>query len=173
MDALPWPSKVAVVAGVRDTYLLPRQVLEEMTQTADETAEPAVQWARSGSCSLAQRPISPGAARPREPAFTAVNTMSSSATIQHDLTVEHAAEALLREHPDALVCALSSNGLIVPVPGSVPLLGQAAIEGRAVIDGVVAADRAEVISLWTRLEAELAVNGKVRMLDKPSRWVTL
>ncbi|HEX3911073.1 MAG TPA: diguanylate cyclase [Solirubrobacteraceae bacterium] len=100
-------------------------------------------------------------------------TMPDSDIAQHDLTVEHAAEALLREHPDALVCALSSNGLIVPIPGSVPLLGQVAIEGRAVIDGVVAADRAEVISLWTRLESELAVNGKVRMLDKPSRWVTL
>jgi hypothetical protein len=49
--------------------------------------------------------------------------------------VEWAAEALLREHPDALVCGLSSNGLIVPIPGRVALWGQAAIEGRAVIDG--------------------------------------
>jgi diguanylate cyclase (GGDEF)-like protein/PAS domain S-box-containing protein len=88
-------------------------------------------------------------------------------------TVERAAEALLREHPDALVCALSTNGLIVPIPGTLTLSGQAAIEGRAVIDGVVAADRGEVISLWQRLEAELAVNGKVRMLSKPTRWVTL
>ena len=53
--------------------------------------------------------------------------------------VARAAEALLREHPDALVCGLSGNGLIVPVPQSVGLWGQAAIEGRAVIDGVVAA----------------------------------
>jgi diguanylate cyclase (GGDEF)-like protein/PAS domain S-box-containing protein len=96
-----------------------------------------------------------------------------SETAQRDLTVERAAEALLRERPDALVCALSTNGLIVPVPGSVPLLGQAAIEGRAVIDGVVAADRGEVISLWQRLDKELAVHGKVRLLEKPSRWVTL
>jgi diguanylate cyclase (GGDEF)-like protein/PAS domain S-box-containing protein len=99
--------------------------------------------------------------------------MSSSDTVHPDPTVERAADALLREHPDALVCALSSSGLIVPIPGSVQLSGQAAIEGRAVIDGVVAADRAEVISLWTRLEDELAVNGKVRMLEAPSRWVTL
>ena len=87
--------------------------------------------------------------------------------------MERAAEALLREHPDALVCALSTNGLIVPLPGSVPLWGQAAIEGRAVIDGVVAADRGEVVSLWLRLEQELAVHGKVRMLNEPTHWVTL
>ncbi|HTA06607.1 MAG TPA: PAS domain-containing protein, partial [Solirubrobacteraceae bacterium] len=97
----------------------------------------------------------------------------SSEKPQHDQTAGHAADALLREHPDALVCALSSNGLIVPVPGSVRLLGQAVIEGRAVIDSVVAADRTEVISLWQRLQAELAVNGKVRLLSKPSQWVTL
>ncbi|HEX4482454.1 MAG TPA: diguanylate cyclase [Solirubrobacteraceae bacterium] len=87
--------------------------------------------------------------------------------------MERAAEALLREHPDALVCGLSANGLIMPLPGSVPLWGQVAIEGRAVIDGVVAADRGEVVSLWKRLEDELAVNGKVRMLSQPKRWVAL
>jgi diguanylate cyclase (GGDEF)-like protein/PAS domain S-box-containing protein len=96
-----------------------------------------------------------------------------SSTALRDRTVERAAEALLREHPDALVCALSTNGLIVPLPGSVPLWGQVAIAGRAVIDGVVAADRGEVVSLWLRLEQELAVHGKVRMLNEPSHWVTL
>ena len=64
-------------------------------------------------------------------------------------------------------------GLIVPLPGTVPLWGQTAIEGRAVIDSVVAADRSEVIVLWNRLDNEYAVNGKVRMLNRPSRWVTL
>src|ERR1700743_2916111 len=105
---------------------------------------------------------------------TAESSAVSSEQIKHDQTVEHAADALLREHPDALVCALSSNGLIVPVPGSVQLLGQAVIEGRAVIATVGAADRIEVVSLWNRLQDdELAVNGKVRLLSKPSRWVTL
>jgi diguanylate cyclase (GGDEF)-like protein/PAS domain S-box-containing protein len=97
----------------------------------------------------------------------------ASSTTQRDHNVQQAAEALLREHPDALVCALSTNGLIVPLPGTVPLWGQTAIEGRAVIDGVVAADRSEVIVLWNRLDNEYAVNGKVRMLNRPSRWVTL
>jgi diguanylate cyclase (GGDEF)-like protein/PAS domain S-box-containing protein len=84
-----------------------------------------------------------------------------------------AAEALLREHPDALVCGLSGNGLIVPVPQSVGLWGQAAIEGRAVIDGVVAEDRKTVVELWIRAKQEGAASGPVRMLDKPSTWVTL
>jgi diguanylate cyclase (GGDEF)-like protein/PAS domain S-box-containing protein len=97
----------------------------------------------------------------------------TSSTTQRDHSVQQAAEALLREHPDALVCALSTNGLIVPLPGTVPLWGQTAIEGRAVIDGVVAADRSEVLVLWNRLDNEYAVNGKVRMLNRPSRWVTL
>ena len=88
-------------------------------------------------------------------------------------SVELAADALLREHPDALVCGLSSNGLIVPVPGPVALWGQAGIEGRAVIDAVVAADRRTVVDLWQRAKQEGAVTGKVRMLSKPSRWMTL
>ena len=100
--------------------------------------------------------------------------MQAPARQHADRTIERGAEALLREHPDALVCALSTNGLIVPLPGTVPLWGRAAvIDGRAVIDGVVAADRSEVVSLWTRLEKELAVNGQVRMLSDPSHWVTL
>ncbi len=49
-------------------------------------------------------------------------------------TLATAAEALLREHPEALVCGLAINGLIVPVPQTVELWGQAALEGRALID---------------------------------------
>lgn len=93
--------------------------------------------------------------------------------IQRDQTVNRAAEALLREHPDALVCGLSSNGLITPLPQSVGLWGQAAIEGRAVIDAVVAGDRAKVVDLWQRVEKHGVAEGKVRLLNKPSRWVTL
>jgi diguanylate cyclase (GGDEF)-like protein/PAS domain S-box-containing protein len=91
---------------------------------------------------------------------------------QPEHTVEMAAEALLREHPDALVCGLSHNGLIVPVPQSVGLWGQEAIEGRAVTDVVVAADRATVVQIWAKLPQEHAVSGKVRLLSNPTRWVT-
>jgi diguanylate cyclase (GGDEF)-like protein/PAS domain S-box-containing protein len=83
------------------------------------------------------------------------------------------AEALLREHPDALVAGLASNGLIVPLPQSVPLWGQELIEGRAVFDKVVAADRNTVARLWVNLHSEGAVIGKVRLLDRPTSWMAL
>jgi diguanylate cyclase (GGDEF)-like protein/PAS domain S-box-containing protein len=71
------------------------------------------------------------------------------------------------------VCGLAGNGLIVPIPGRVALWGQAAIEGRAVIDNVVAADRATVVDVWHKAKDEGAAQGKVRLLSKPSRWMTL
>jgi diguanylate cyclase (GGDEF)-like protein/PAS domain S-box-containing protein len=83
------------------------------------------------------------------------------------------AEALLREHPDAMVCALASNGLIVPVPQSVGLWGQGLIEGRALIDNVVAADRTTVVRLWLQAQQEGAAATKVRLLSRPSTWATL
>jgi diguanylate cyclase (GGDEF)-like protein/PAS domain S-box-containing protein len=88
-------------------------------------------------------------------------------------TVANAAEALLREHPDAQVCGLASNGLIVPLPQSVGLWGQGVIAGRALIDNVVAADRTAVVRLWLRCQEEGAASTKVRMLRSPSRWATL
>jgi diguanylate cyclase (GGDEF)-like protein/PAS domain S-box-containing protein len=94
-------------------------------------------------------------------------------TAQDGQTVALAAEALLREHPDALVCGLASNGLIVPVPQSVGLWGQGLIEGRALIDNVVAADRTTVVRLWLRAQEEGAAAAKVRLLRRPDTWATL
>ncbi len=88
-------------------------------------------------------------------------------------TVELAAEALLREHPDALVCGLASDGLIAPIPATVALWGQAAIEGRALIDNVVAADRKTVIDAWMLAQRVGSAEGRVRMLNRPSRWMIL
>jgi diguanylate cyclase (GGDEF)-like protein/PAS domain S-box-containing protein len=97
----------------------------------------------------------------------------SSPTAYDPETIARGAEALLREHPDALVAALASNGLIVPVPQSVSLWGQELIEGRAVFDKVVAADRNTVARMWVNLTAEGATTGKVRLLEHPSSWMTL
>src|SRR6202050_3936766 len=83
------------------------------------------------------------------------------------------AEALLREHPDALVCGLAANGLIVPVPQSVGLWGQGLIEGRALVDSVVAEDRAAVVRLWLAVQEGGSAAGEVRMLRRPSAWANL
>ena len=100
------------------------------------------------------------AAPPAQPAVDSAQTsrlpasMSTRASTsptppgEHDTeTVALTAEALLREHPDAQVCALASNGLIVPVPRTVGLWGQGLIEGRALVDNVVAGDRTAVVRL--------------------------
>jgi diguanylate cyclase (GGDEF)-like protein/PAS domain S-box-containing protein len=88
-------------------------------------------------------------------------------------TIARAAEALLREHPDALVAGLASNGLIVPIPQTIGLWGQGLIDGRAVFDHVVAEDRTTVARMWVDLERDGATLGKVRLLSRPSSWATL
>jgi len=99
-----------------------------------------------------------------------VDTSIAPQTVEE---VSRGAEALLREHPDALVCGLAGNGLIVPVPQSVGLWGQGLIEGRALIDSVVAGDRTTVVRLWERVNEDGAAAGRVRLLRKPSTWTTL
>jgi diguanylate cyclase (GGDEF)-like protein/PAS domain S-box-containing protein len=88
---------------------------------------------------------------------------------QNGHAIAKGAEALLREHPDAQVCALAPNGLIVPVPQSVGLWGQGLIEGRALIDNVVAADRTAVVRTWIKAQQEGAAATPVRMLASPSK----
>ena len=94
-----------------------------------------------------------------------------AALTQDGHSIAKGAEALLREHPDAQVCALASNGLIVPVPQTVGLWGQGLIEGRALIDNVVAADRTAVVRLWLAAQQEGAAATKVRMLATPDEVV--
>ncbi|MHB8492486.1 MAG: diguanylate cyclase domain-containing protein, partial [Solirubrobacteraceae bacterium] len=87
-----------------------------------------------------------------------------------------AAEALLREHPDALVCGLAGSGVIVPLPPEVPLWGQAAIEGRALIDHVVTPDRGAVVEYWQRATQQnrITTDGvTVRLLKRPEEWMRL
>jgi diguanylate cyclase (GGDEF)-like protein/PAS domain S-box-containing protein len=86
-----------------------------------------------------------------------------------DETIELAVEALLREHSQARVCALSDNGLIVPMPEAMPLHGQELVEGRALIDLVVAEDRKKVIHLWIQARDAGSVTTKVHLLEDPSQ----
>lgn len=100
-------------------------------------------------------------------------TRQGTATPQDAQTVARGAEALLRDNPDAFVCGLASNGLIVPVPQTVGLWGQGLIEGRALIDNVVADDRTAVVRTWLAAQEQGAGTAKVRLLRDPSSWATL
>lgn len=120
-----------------------------------------------------QRNHSSAPAEQSEPETQSAADAASEQEAQSGEAIARAAEALLREHPDAVVAGLSSNGLIVPIPGAVALWGQETIEGRAVIDNVVAADRNTVVDLWQEAHKVGSVSGKVRLLSKPSRWMTL
>jgi len=104
---------------------------------------------------------------------TAPPAEQRSALMQDGQTVARSAEVLLREHPDALVCGLAGNGLIVPVPQSVGLWGQNLIEGRALIDNVVAEDRTTVVRTWNAAQQDGAATAKVRMLNRPTSWARL
>jgi diguanylate cyclase (GGDEF)-like protein/PAS domain S-box-containing protein len=101
------------------------------------------------------------------------NSDMDTSTARDGQTVALGAEALLREHPGALVCGLAGNGLIVPVPQSIGLWGQDLIEGRALVDKVVSQDRSAVVRLWLRAQEEGAASDRVRLLRKPSTWTTL
>ena len=95
----------------------------------------------------AQAPAETQAAQQAQSAQDAQSAQEAQQA-QSGEAIARAAEALLREHPDAIVAGLSSNGLIVPIPGAVALWGQETIEGRAVIDHVVAGDRNKMVELW-------------------------
>ncbi len=101
------------------------------------------------------------------------STTGESPLMQDGQTVARSAEILLREHPDAQVCGLASNGLIVPVPQSVGLWGQGLIEGRALIDNVVADDRTVVVRTWLAANEHGAAVARVRMLNRPTSWARL
>ena len=61
-----------------------------------------------------------GTHRSRSNPFAGRHTMSHPVNEQsfNVESVELATEALLREHPDALVCGLASDGLIAPIPAT-------------------------------------------------------
>ena len=92
---------------------------------------------------------------------------------ESDLAPSETAEALLREHQNALVCALSADGLTTTLPRSVPLWGQTTLEGRALIDHVIATDRATVITSWRKSLEEGSAKTRVRLSANAQSWMDL
>ncbi len=86
-----------------------------------------------------------------------------------------AADALLREHPDAMVFAQSSEGHIVPVPKTLgfedyPVL---AGEGRTGLDLCVAEDRMTVVKAWVHVKSEAVAEARARLRSDPNIWRTV
>ncbi len=86
-----------------------------------------------------------------------------------------AAGALLREHPDAVVFAQSSEGHIVPLPASLGLDGYPVLasDGRTGVDLCVAEDRMTVVNAWLRLKKEAVAEARARLRSDPEQWRTV
>ncbi len=86
-----------------------------------------------------------------------------------------AADALLREHPDAMVFAQTSEGHIVPIPPSLGLDAYPVLasDGRTGVDLCVAEDRMTVVNAWMRLKREAVAEARARLRTDPEQWRTV
>jgi diguanylate cyclase (GGDEF)-like protein/PAS domain S-box-containing protein len=96
----------------------------------------------------------------------------SAETERRAKAARRAADALLREHPDAMIFAQAADGLIVPVPESLgmesfPVL---ATDWRAGSDICVAEDRMTIVNAWMQLKREGVAEARARMRTNPAQW---
>jgi diguanylate cyclase (GGDEF)-like protein/PAS domain S-box-containing protein len=96
----------------------------------------------------------------------------SAETDRRAKAARSAADALLREHPDAMIFAQAADGLIVPVPASLgmesfPVL---ATDWRAGSDICVAEDRMPIVNAWMQLKREGVAEARARMRSNPAQW---
>ncbi|HVA03931.1 MAG TPA: diguanylate cyclase [Acidimicrobiales bacterium] len=87
--------------------------------------------------------------------------------------IDSALSMLLDRHPEAAVCALGPDGLMVEMPGSVPLAGHRVVRDRSTVNLVTAGDRGVVINAWERARAVGAARALVRLASDSSRPVAL
>ena len=89
---------------------------------------------------------------------------------------ERMLEALLAQHPTAMVVAIDASGLFAPMPAAVPLTTHRRIHGvgpRSVLDMVVPADRPPVIDAWLQADAHGAAQINVRLRADPDNRVRI
>ena len=87
--------------------------------------------------------------------------------------IDSALATLLDRHPGATVCALGPDGLVVEMPGTVPLAGHGIVRARSALHVVFAADRSVVIDAWERARAIGASRAPVRSASVPDRPVVV
>lgn len=78
---------------------------------------------------------------------------------------------LMRRHPDALVAAVGDDGIIVPMPDSVPLHRHRVAVGRSVLDMVVPADKVPIITAWERSRRTGSASVMAHLVTDPDQPV--
>jgi len=89
---------------------------------------------------------------------------------------ERMLDALLAQHPAAMVVAIDASGLFVPMPAAVPLTTHRRIHGvgpRSVLDMVVPTDRPPVIDAWLQADAHGAAQVNVHLSTDPDTRVRI
>lgn len=83
-----------------------------------------------------------------------------------------ALRASLAEHPDAVVVAISANG-VVEMPASVELLDHRVFVGASALELLVPEDQVLVMEIWARAQTEPVVEVDVHLLSDPDHLATL
>ncbi|MCU1360360.1 MAG: domain S-box-containing protein/diguanylate cyclase protein [Ilumatobacteraceae bacterium] len=78
---------------------------------------------------------------------------------------------LLTRHPDALVAAVGDDGILVPMPASVPIENHRVAVGRSVLDMVVPADKVAIITTWERSRQIGGASVMAHLLTDPDQPV--
>jgi diguanylate cyclase (GGDEF)-like protein/PAS domain S-box-containing protein len=109
------------------------------------------------------------------PSSRAPSRPQPSGSDQRAKASRRAADALLREHPDAMIFAQTTEGHIVAVPEALGLDGYPilASDGRTGVDLCVAEDRMTVVNAWMRLKKEAVAEAKARLRSDPNQWRTV
>ena len=87
--------------------------------------------------------------------------------------IDSAVSTLLDRHAEAAVCAIGPDGLMVEMPGTVPVGRHRVIRARSTLNLVIAGDRGVVINAWERARAVGASRVPVRLASDPTRPVVV
>jgi diguanylate cyclase (GGDEF)-like protein/PAS domain S-box-containing protein len=86
---------------------------------------------------------------------------------------ERVLESVLSHYQGAPVAALSSEGLSVAMPSSIPLRGNPVLEARSGLDLVVRADHLRLLAMWDRLLDTGAARCVAHLAAEPNTKVTI
>ena len=102
-------------------------------------------------------------------------TPSLAPALQRGTNGRRAVQALLREHPDAVLYTQAADGLLVAPPESIGVDGYTvlATEGRTGMDLCVAEDRMAMVTAWIRVKREAVAEARARLCSDPDQWMVV